>query len=75
MGVVLLNGRRLLAPLRPAAEADLVLSPDEPQQPSLPLASQGVQRTLWHSRFGAMLIEVVGDQVFVNGQRVEPHRP
>ena len=52
-----------------------MLSPDEPQQPSLPLASQGVQRTLWHSRFGAMLIEVVGDQVFVNGQRVEPHRP
>lgn len=75
MGVVLLNGPLLLAPLRPPAAADVVLSPDEPAQPSLPLASDGVQRTLWHSRFGAMLIEVVGDQVFVNGQKVEPHRP
>lgn len=45
----------------------------EALQPSLPLASDGVQRWVWHSRFGAMLIEVAGDEVFVNGQRVEPH--
>jgi hypothetical protein len=32
----------------------------------------GVQRWLWHSRFGDMLIEVVGPDVFVNGQRVQP---
>jgi len=54
---------------------DVVLSPGEQAQPSLPLASEGVQRYLWHSRFGAMLIEVAGGEVFVNGQRVEPHAP
>jgi len=42
-------------------------------QPPLPLASDGVQRWLWHGRFGDMLIEVVGDEVFVNGQRVQRH--
>lgn len=42
-------------------------------EPSLPLAGGGVQRWVWHSRYGAMLIEVVGDDVFVNGQRVKPH--
>lgn len=38
-----------------------------------PLPSRGAQRWVWHSRFGSMLIEVVDDQVFVNGQRVQPH--
>jgi hypothetical protein len=32
-----------------------------------------VQRWVWQGRFGPMLIEVIGEQVFVNGQRVEPH--
>ncbi len=47
---------------------------DDRQAP-LPLASPGVLRWIWHSRFGPMLIEVVGDESFVNGQRVEPHEP
>ena len=29
-------------------------------------------RLLWQHRFGAMLIEVQGERVFVNGQPVEP---
>lgn len=59
----------------PATRPDVMLAPDERQQPSLPLASDGVQRWVWHSRYGAMLIEVVGADVFVNGQRVEPYAP
>lgn len=41
-------------------------------QAELPLAAEGVQRYVWESQWGAMLIEVVGDQVRVNGQTVEP---
>ena len=41
----------------------------------LELATDGVQRWLWKSRFGAMLIEVQGGEVFVNRQRVEPAAP
>lgn len=54
---------------------EVVLPPGEPSQASLPLASQGVLRYVWHGRFGVMLIEVAGGEVFVNGDRVEPHRP
>ena len=54
---------------------EVVVGPSDPAQPELPLASAGVQRWLWNGKFGPMLIEVVGDRVFVNGQPVEPHRP
>ena len=47
---------------------------DDPQPP-LPLASAGVQRWVWEGRYGAMLIEVMGDEVYVNGERVERHAP
>jgi hypothetical protein len=40
---------------------------------ALPLASEGVLRYVWESRYGTILIEVAGEDVFVNGQRVEPH--
>lgn len=43
-------------------------------QVDLPLAADGVQRFVWEGRWGAMLIEVVGDRVSVNGQLVEPFR-
>jgi hypothetical protein len=36
----------------------------------LALASKGVQRYLWHSAFGAMLIEVRDGTAFVYGARV-----
>lgn len=52
-----------------------MLSPDERVEPSLPLGSDGVQRWVWHNRFGEMLIEVVHEQVFVNGKAVAPHVP
>lgn len=41
----------------------------------LELATDGVQRLLWESRFGPMLIEVRDGEVFVNGQRVQPAQP
>ena len=59
------------APLSPIP--DVMLAPLETVEPSLPLASDGIRRWVWHSRYGAMLIEVIGDQVYVNQQRVEPH--
>ncbi len=40
-------------------------------QEALPLATEGVQRYVWESRFGAMLIEVVDGVAYVDGGRVE----
>jgi len=28
---------------------------------------------VWEGRFGSILIEVIGDEIFVNGKRVEQH--
>lgn len=42
-------------------------------QALLPLASEGIRRWVWESRYGPILIEVIANKVFVNGQRVEPH--
>lgn len=41
-------------------------------QSLLPLATEGVLRYVWEGRFGAVLIEVVGSDTFVNGKLVEP---
>jgi len=56
----------------PASNPDVILRRTEnmPQEP-LPLVSEGVQRWVWESQFGAMLIEVIGDVPYVNGMRVE----
>jgi hypothetical protein len=43
----------------------------EPGQAALPLESPGVQRWIWQGRYGQILIEVIGEQIFVNGSRVE----
>ncbi len=52
---------------------DVVVGQPDGAQPSLPLASEGVQRWVWQSKFGPILIEVIGPDVFVNGQRVQRH--
>jgi hypothetical protein len=62
-------------PNPPPALDVIVGHADDDAQPPLPLASDGVLRWVWHSRFGEMLIEVMGDEVFVNGQRVNRHAP
>lgn len=41
-------------------------------QPRLDLDPEGVRRVVWESRYGPILIEVVGDTVRVNGKPVEP---
>jgi hypothetical protein len=55
------------APMLPEV---LRLREDSPQE-VLPLAAEGVQRYVWESRFGSMLIEVVDGVAYVNGGRVE----
>ncbi|HEX3140124.1 MAG TPA: hypothetical protein VHQ87_08720, partial [Rhizobacter sp.] len=45
---------------------------DDAGQVPLPLATLGIQRYVWESRFGEILIEVVGNRSYVNGQVVEP---
>ena len=54
------------APLLP----EILLGLGPVSQSSLDLASEGVQRYVWQSAFGAMLIEVRDGRTFVNGQRV-----
>ena len=57
----------------PAPVLDIVIGRTDDAQPPLPLASDGVLRWLWHSRFGEILIEVIDDDVFVNGKQVNRH--
>jgi hypothetical protein len=54
------------APLLP----EVLLGVQPADQPALPLAAEGVQRYVWHSAYGPMLIEVHDGAAFVNGQRV-----
>ena len=56
------------APLLP----EVLVRRDTGSQADLPLATEGVLRYLWESRFGPMLIEVRDGRAFVNGQGVEP---
>jgi hypothetical protein len=56
-----------------AVSADLLLRRFDDGQAALPLATPGVQRWVWESRYGSMLIEVIQGRIFVNGQAVEPH--
>jgi len=59
------------APLHPEI---LRLREPSPQE-ALALATEGVQRYVWESRFGAMLIEVVDGVAYVNGERVDHSDP
>jgi hypothetical protein len=49
---------------------EVLLGMQPTDQPSLELASEDVQRYVWQSAFGAMLIEVRDGIAFVNGARV-----
>jgi hypothetical protein len=59
----------------PSLVPEFVVGHSDDAQPLLPLASNGILRWVWQCRYGAMLIEVIGDDVFVNGRRVLPHAP
>lgn len=56
------------APLLP----EILMGAQPVDQPSLVLATEGVQRYVWQSAFGPMLIEVRDGVAFVNGKRVLP---
>lgn len=56
--------------LNPPTIPEVLLGGGAPGQASLPLATVGVQRYVWQSAFGAMLIEVHDGRVYVNGERV-----
>ena len=60
-------GAPRLAPPRPALARPLRAAPGRPAVPP--------QRHVWHSRFGTIVIEVIGADCYVNGQRVEPAPP
>ncbi len=49
---------------------EVLLGAQPTDQPNLDLASEGVQRYVWHSAYGPMLIEVRDGIAFVNGDRV-----
>lgn len=54
------------APLLP----EILIGSQPTDQPLLALATEGVQRYVWQSAFGLMLIEVRDGVAFVNGKRV-----
>ena len=58
------------APLLP----EVLLQTADEGQAALPLATEGVLRYVWNGRYGSILIEVIGEEIFVNGKRVERHR-
>ncbi len=49
---------------------EVLLGPHATDQPNLDLANEGIQRYIWQSAFGAMLIEVKEGAAYVNRQRV-----
>jgi len=59
------------APLLPEVFNRLDTNP----QGDLPLATDGVLRYIWESRFGSMLIEVRDGRAYVNGKQVESPSP
>ena len=58
---------------RPASVPDVPVADPRSGKPPLPAEGAQRQRWLWQGRFGTILIEVVGDAVFVNGQQVRRH--
>lgn len=57
-----------------AVQAEVLLRRRDDGQAALPLAAPGVQRWVWESRYGPILIEVIRGEVYVNGQWVKPHQ-
>jgi hypothetical protein len=51
---------------------EIMLRAEASPQADLPLATDGVLRYVWESRWGSMLIEVVAGVAYVDGARVDP---
>ena len=54
-------------------ETEVVLAAPEARPVKVPMAAlpETVQCWVWHGRFGTIVIEVRGDDPYVNGQKVE----
>jgi hypothetical protein len=61
-----------LPPMNAALSPEVLLGAQPTDQPALPMTADGVQRYVWQSAFGPMLIEVREGAAFVNGSRVTP---
>lgn len=59
---------------QPLLAPEVIVGESVGDQARLSLATEGVQRWVWQSRFGPILIEVIDDTPYVNGQRVDPCR-
>lgn len=55
--------------------SEILLRSEPTAQVELGLATEGVLRYVWGSRWGDMLIEVVHGTAYVNGNPVEPFCP
>jgi len=66
--------------MRPGRPRFVNARPAPPTRPSLvgkgpglpPPRADDDRRYVWESRFGTIVIEVIGGSTFVNGERVEP---
>lgn len=61
-------------PTRPPPAAPLAGPVPEPRL-GLAVTAPVRERWVWNSRYGAIVIEVQGDEVFVNGEPVQRHAP
>lgn len=61
---------RRAARMNAAVLPEVLLRPQPEGQPALPLAAEDVQRSVWQSAFGPMLIDVKDGAAFVNGFRI-----
>ena len=65
------HARKPVAVNAPVFLETLLRRDDDAQRP-LPLSTEGIQRHVWESRYGTILIEVIDGRVLVNGEAVEP---
>lgn len=65
------------APLKPVwlTRRDAGVAPAPDLKAAEPSRDPGVERHLWHSRFGTIEVEVRDGQVYVNGDWVRPAEP
>jgi hypothetical protein len=64
-----------MASMNAALHPEVLLLRRDDQQGELPFDTEGVLRYVWEGRYGSILIEVIEQQVYVNGRLVEHGYP
>ena len=67
------SARHKPAPMNAPLPAQVLLRAAEPDITAATQAAAGVIRYEWEGKFGSMLIEVIGEEIYVNGSRVLRH--